>query len=130
MTLRFVTRNLQKRPFLNLIKVAGLSLALSCMLLIVLFLKNELSYDSFHAKSERIYRLTTTNPSFLGGKHFARLFRPVYVPELAEAFSGIENYVRLSPLRGGVLKLENGPEEGRINDLPIIIGANSAELNV
>ena len=30
----------------------------------------------------------------------------------------------------GVLKLENGPEEGRINDLPIIIGNNSIKLNV
>ena len=30
----------------------------------------------------------------------------------------------------GVLKLENGPVEGRINEDPIIIGANSVELNV
>ncbi len=30
----------------------------------------------------------------------------------------------------GVLKLENGPEDGRIHDLPIIIGNNSIKLNV
>jgi ferredoxin len=30
----------------------------------------------------------------------------------------------------GVLKLENGPEENRITDLPIIIGNNSIKLNV
>lgn len=29
----------------------------------------------------------------------------------------------------GVLKLENGPKEGRINDNPILIGANEAKLN-
>ncbi|MEQ9064099.1 MAG: 4Fe-4S binding protein [Vicingaceae bacterium] len=29
----------------------------------------------------------------------------------------------------GVLKLENGPEEGRINDNPILIGSESIELN-
>ncbi|NVJ85689.1 MAG: 4Fe-4S binding protein [Algoriphagus sp.] len=29
----------------------------------------------------------------------------------------------------GVLKLENGPEEGRINDMPIIIGNDSIKLN-
>ena len=107
MTLRFVTRNLQKRPFLNFIKVAGLSLALSSMLLIVLFLKSELTFDRLHAKSERIYRFTTTNPSFLGGKHFARLHSPKYIPEMAGSFSGIENYVRLSPLRGGVMKFDD-----------------------
>ena len=29
----------------------------------------------------------------------------------------------------GVLKLENGPEEGRINELPIIIGNDSVKIN-
>jgi polyferredoxin len=29
----------------------------------------------------------------------------------------------------GVLKLENGPEEGRINDMPILIGNDSVKLN-
>ena len=64
MILKFAIRNLIKRPFLNLIKVVGLSLALSGILLIVLFLKNELTYDSFHKKSDRIYRFTTTSPLF------------------------------------------------------------------
>jgi len=104
MTLRFVLRNLQKRPFLNFIKVIGLSLALSSMLLIVLFLKHELSYDRFHSQSERIYRFTVTSPTFFSGKHFARVNRPSYVPDMSETFSAIENYVRLSPGRGGVLK--------------------------
>ena len=45
MTLKFAIRNLRKRPFLNLIKIIGLSLALSSILLIVLFLKNELGFD-------------------------------------------------------------------------------------
>ncbi len=38
MTLKFAIRNLKKRPFLNLIKVTGLSLALSGILLIALFI--------------------------------------------------------------------------------------------
>jgi putative ABC transport system permease protein len=106
MTFKFVLRNLRKRPFLNFIKVLGLSLALSSMLLIVLFLKHELTYDRFFSRSDRIYRFTVTNPAFLGGKHFARVFRPGYVPDMAETFSGIENFVRLAPARGGVLKWE------------------------
>ena len=106
MTLKFVLRNLRKRPFLNFIKILGLSLALSSMLLIVLFLKHELSYDRIFSRSDRIYRFTVTSPDFFSGKHFARVFRPGYVPDLAEAFSGIENFVRLAPARGGVLKWE------------------------
>jgi putative ABC transport system permease protein len=88
------------------VKVLGLSLALSSMLLIVLFLKQELSFDQFHSRSERIYRFTFTSPTFFSGKHFARVNGPSYIPDMAEAFSGIENYVRLAPGRGGVLRWE------------------------
>lgn len=104
MTLKFVIRNLRKRPFLSFIKVVGLSLALSCILLIVLFLKNELGFDRFHERSGRIYRFTTTSQTFFLGKHFARMYNPSYIPEMAEYFSGIENYVRLAPMSGGAIK--------------------------
>jgi putative ABC transport system permease protein len=104
MTFRIIRRNLRKRPFLHLIKVIGLSLALSSLVLIMLFLKNELTYDKFHSRSDRIYRFTTTSPTFFSGKHFARVYRPDYLPELAGSFPGIESYVRLAPVRGGVMK--------------------------
>jgi len=106
MELKFAIRNLIKRPFLNLIKILGLSLALSGILIIVLFLKNELTYDSFHKKSDRIYRFTITSPDILGGKHFARVPNPDYIPKMAEYFPEIENYVRLVPIMGGVIKLD------------------------
>ncbi len=106
MTLKFAFRNLNKRPFLNLIKVVGLSLALSAIILIALFLKNELSYDRFHNKSERIYRLTITHPDIFAGKHFARMFSAGFIPEMAEYFPEIENFVRMAPVRGGVLKCD------------------------
>ena len=104
MVLKIVIRNLKKRPFLNLIKVVGLSLSLSGILLIVLFLKNELTFDSFHKKSNRIYRFTTTDQSFIAGRHFARVYQTEYIPQMAKYFAGIENYVRLAPIRGGVMK--------------------------
>jgi putative ABC transport system permease protein len=105
MTLKFATRSFLKRPFLNLIKIVGLSLALSGILLIVLFLKNELTFDSFHKKSDRIYRFTITSPSHFEGKHFARLYNPGYIPKMAEYFPEIKSYVRLVPVFGGVVKL-------------------------
>ena len=103
--LKFALRNLLNRPFLNLIKIVGLSLALCGILMIVLFLKNELTYDGFHKKSDRIYRLTITDPDFLGGKHFASVPNPDYIPKMAAYFPEIENYVRLIPIKGGVVKL-------------------------
>ena len=83
-----VIRNLRRRPFLNLIKVTGLTLAFSSMLLIALYLKHELSYDRFHSASDRIYRFTATSPSAFSGKHFARIWGARYIPELVDLPAG------------------------------------------
>jgi len=106
MILNLMLRNLRRRPFLNLIKVAGLMLAFSSMLLISLYMKHELSYDRFHSASDRIYRFTATSPTAFSGKHFARIWGARYIPELAETFPEVENYVRLSPVSGGLIQWE------------------------
>ncbi len=105
MILKFALRNIYKRPFLNLIKVIGLSLALTGILIIVLFLKNELTYDSFHKKSARIYRFTYTSSDFFDSKHFARIYKPDFIPKMSEYFPEIKTYVRIAPISGGVMKL-------------------------
>ena len=106
MILKLVLRNLLRHPFLNLIKLAGLMLAFSSMILIALYLKHELSYDRFHKASERIYRFTATSPSAFSGKHFARIWGAAYIPDLVENFPEIESYVRLSPVSGGLIQWE------------------------
>ncbi|WP_340114935.1 ABC transporter permease [Maribellus mangrovi] len=103
MIIRFVIRNLKKHPILNLIKVLGLALALTGIVFISLFLKNELSYDTYHKNSERIYRFTISNPEFMGNSHFARFHNSGQIPLLADYFSDIDEFVRLAPVRGGVV---------------------------
>ncbi|MES2690250.1 MAG: ABC transporter permease, partial [Bacteroidota bacterium] len=39
------------------INIAGLAIGLTCFFLIALFIKDELSYDTFHTKAGRIYRV-------------------------------------------------------------------------
>lgn len=50
-------RNLTKHKFYSLINILGLSIGLTCFILISLFVVDELSYDKFHSDSERIYRM-------------------------------------------------------------------------
>jgi putative ABC transport system permease protein len=50
-------RNLLKQKGYSAINVAGLAIGMSCCLLILMFVWDELNYDRFHDKSERIYRL-------------------------------------------------------------------------
>jgi len=106
MVLKLVLRNLRRHPFLNLIKLAGLMLAFSSMILIALYLKHELSFDRYHSNSDRIYRFTATSPTAFSGKHFARIWGAAYIPDLAETFPEIESYVRLSPVSGGLIHWE------------------------
>jgi putative ABC transport system permease protein len=103
MNFKVVIRNLLKRPFLNLVKIVGLSLALIGIVFISLFLKNELSFDNYHNNADNIYRFTLTDPDFLGGKHFARIVNPKYIENLPKKFPEIENFVRFSPMRGGLI---------------------------
>jgi putative ABC transport system permease protein len=104
MILKVIIRNIRKSLFLNSIKVIGFALSFCSLLAIALFVEKELSFDQFHSKSESIYRLTLTHPDFLGGKHLARIPNPNYLEDFKKEIPGIENYVRLSPIRGGVVK--------------------------
>ncbi len=106
MILKVVLRNLLKHPFLNLVKVIGLGLALVGIIFIALFLKNELSYDAYHRNSDRIYRYTITDPDFLSGKHFARTINPGYIDEMCDALPELEDFVRLRPVSGGLMKYD------------------------
>jgi len=93
---KFTFRNLMRRPFLNLVKILGLSFALTGLVVITLFIKNELSYDLSHQNADRIYRFTYTSENMFGGKHFARIPNSSSIPEMSEYFNEIENYIRLA----------------------------------
>lgn len=56
--LNIAWRNLRRQPGFSAINILGLSIGLACTIVIVLYIRNELSYDMFHAKRDRIYRLT------------------------------------------------------------------------
>src|SRR5258708_33557529 len=50
-------RNLQKYRFYSLINIGGLAVGIASCLVIVLFIVDELSYDAYNSKADRIYRL-------------------------------------------------------------------------
>ncbi|MFC2134352.1 ABC transporter permease [Bacteroidota bacterium] len=63
---KIAIRNLVKQKFYSLLNIAGLAVGVACCLLIILFVQNELSYDTYHEKGERIYRIA--NKGFFGGQ--------------------------------------------------------------
>ena len=55
--LKIALRSLLKQKVYTLITVFGLSVGIASCILIVLFVRNEFSYDTFFADKERIYRM-------------------------------------------------------------------------
>ncbi|MEO9070354.1 MAG: ABC transporter permease, partial [Ginsengibacter sp.] len=53
-------RNLMKYKFISFINLFGLTIGLTCCLLITTYVLNELSYDRYNKNAENIYRVTRT----------------------------------------------------------------------
>ncbi len=79
--LKVALRNIKKHKGFFLINVVGPSIGIVCSVLILLFVANELSYDKFHDKADRIYRLavrasigdTKINQTFSSSETFRKL---------------------------------------------------------
>jgi putative ABC transport system permease protein len=66
-------RNFRKQKTFSLINMAGLAVGMACFILIMLYVQYELSFDRFHEKADRIYRVVAHQPGnvYLGTDHFA-----------------------------------------------------------
>jgi putative ABC transport system permease protein len=90
-------RHLFRHKVYSFINIAGLSFGLASAMLILLFIKDELSYDRFHKQGDHIYRVVRRmhNPS--GGASF---FSDGYTglaegPGFAAEVPGIKGFVRI-----------------------------------
>src|SRR6187402_717337 len=50
-------RNLRKNGFYSFINISGLAIGITCSILILLWVADELSYDKFHPKADRLYQV-------------------------------------------------------------------------
>lgn len=57
--LKIALRNLRRHKAYSYINIGGLAIGVACCLLIFLYIHDELNYDSFHEKADRIFRINT-----------------------------------------------------------------------
>ncbi len=55
--LKIAWRNLTKNKGYSVINIGGLAIGMACFLVIAMFIRNEMSYDSYHEKGDNIYRI-------------------------------------------------------------------------
>ena len=69
--LRVAFRNLWRHRGFSLLNIIGLTVGMAAFFLIFLYVCFELSYDSFHSKADRIYRIVSDVQSPTGLQHFS-----------------------------------------------------------
>jgi putative ABC transport system permease protein len=104
-------RNVLKNKTFSAINIFGLSIGLAACLLIIQFVSFELSYDKFHEKFGRIYRVT--NDRFQNGElnQHGTITYPTIGPVMAKDYPEIEAYTRIMP--GGNLNVRIGEKNYR-----------------
>lgn len=100
--LRIAWRTLAKYKANAAINISGLAIGIACFTLILLFVQDELSYDKFHGKADRIYRIAGEYDQ--GGDSRNRSAMTTYLLKkwLDASFSDIKSTVRLDPTSGVV----------------------------
>jgi putative ABC transport system permease protein len=93
--LKIAYRNLAKNKSFSLINIVGLSIGLAACFLIFQFVNFELSYDKFHSKHDRIYRII--NDRYLDGKQVQHgtMSYPAVGPIMAKDYPEIESNTRV-----------------------------------
>ena len=79
-------RNLIRQPGYSSINILGLAIGITCCMLIILYIENELSYDRHHEHADRIYRVvngsSARTPTAVG-------------PALKDQFPEVEDFARM-----------------------------------
>ncbi len=88
-------RNLWRHRVFSFLNIMGLTVGMTAFFLIFLYVKFELSYDSFHSKADRIYRVvadikTPTETINAGGPAWA------VAPNIVREFGEIDAAVRIA----------------------------------
>jgi len=91
--LRVAFRIICRNKWSSLINIAGLALGFTVLMSVLLYLQGELTFEDFHRKSERIFRLTMHVQSNQYDMHWARMDRD-YINNLPDEFPGIEEMIR------------------------------------
>ena len=101
---KIAIRHLVKNKLHSLISIFGLAVGLSACLLISIHVFHELSYDQFHAKKDRIYRVSSRLN--FNGEVDAAMSSLALGPTLKNDFPEVENFLRFRNMGTPAIQLD------------------------
>ncbi|MDQ4139821.1 MAG: ABC transporter permease [Bacteroidota bacterium] len=93
--LKIAFRNISRHKGYTFLNVAGLAIGIAACLIISFFVRNELSYDTYHANADRLYRVAVDIQSRADNRVFAQTSAPL-AAALQSDFPQVEKAVRLN----------------------------------
>ncbi|HET6568632.1 MAG TPA: ABC transporter permease [Rhodothermales bacterium] len=102
---KIALRNLLRHKGYTFINVAGLAVGIACCLLIFLYVRDELRYDRFNEKADRIYRVIVRSETESDGemKDLA-VTPPGLAPTLLREFPEVQRAIRLFDMSETLVK--------------------------
>ena len=114
--LKVIVRNLSRYKGFSFINITGLAIGMASAILILLWIQNELSFDQFHTKKDRIYLLY--NSAVINGKLESWSGVPtVLTPVLKTSYPQVEEVARLNGV--GPLVLNVGQRHFEANGMMV-----------
>jgi len=97
--LKIAFRNMAKYKVISFINLFGLTVGVTCCLLILTYIIHETSYDKYNSKADRVYRVTRSfnNKEGITSLHLGAV-APPYGPLLKNEFPDIEKVTRILPM--------------------------------
>lgn len=109
--MKIAFRNLRKNKGFSVINIAGLAIGMACCILILMYVKDELSYDTYNVNIDRIYRVNALSSIGATTRYYATT-PPALAPELANVIPEVVDSVRI---------FDGFELQGKIQDNNIII---------
>jgi putative ABC transport system permease protein len=108
-------RNLFRQKGLSFISLFGLSLAIACFILFLLYSLNEFSFDGFHHRAADIYRVYNGNTTWKKNKDQGSIFTPMPLgPAMKQDLPDVQQYVRYIQSFETYLKIAGEPTRENI----------------
>jgi len=101
--LKIALRNFRRHLGYSFINIVGFAIGMACCLLILVYVRHELSYDRYHKDAERIFRISLDIRTPTANRVFA-LVSPTVAPALKADFPQVEFAARLLPAENRLVK--------------------------
>ena len=105
--LKLAIRRLIRDRVLTFINITGLAVGMTCSILIILWVRNEVTYDTFHSDSNLMYRVELEHFQEGSLEERSTITQIPLGPALAETFPEIESFVRFRGPLDANFTLEN-----------------------